>query len=221
MEARNSLPEIQGSSHFFKTNLPSTLEAKMLKIPQKFVTKFGDDLSCVATITVPNGRVWKFGVVKERGKVWFGNGWSEFVEYFSIGPGQPLVFQFKSNSNFHIVIFDMTAFEIEYPVSDGEEPENVRQNFEHQNNMESDEERSVEFLGSRGPNSSFRILGNNFKDKNHQEFYGFLEELGISISKACRNFTVEERQRALLAARLFKPSNHSFLVILRTSDLYE
>ncbi|KAJ0076554.1 hypothetical protein Patl1_35783 [Pistacia atlantica] len=97
----------------------------------------------------------------------------------------------------------MTAFEIEYPVSDGEEPENVRQNFEHQNNMESDEERSVEFLGSR----------------DHQEFYGFLEELGISISKARRNFTVEERQRALLAARLFKPSNHSFLVILRTSDL--
>ncbi|KAJ0010814.1 hypothetical protein Pint_34187 [Pistacia integerrima] len=175
MEATNCLPEIQGSSHFFKTILPSTLEPKMLnsfagwkiqKIPQKIVTKFGDDLSSVATITVPNGRVWKFGVVKERGKVWFGNGWSEFVEYFSIGPGHLLVFQFKSNSNFHVVIFDMTAFEIEYPVSDGEEPENVRQNFEHQNNMESDEERSVEFLGSTAPNSSFRILGNNFKDKS-------------------------------------------------------
>ncbi|KAJ0076994.1 hypothetical protein Patl1_35831 [Pistacia atlantica] len=167
MEATNCLPEIQGSSHFFKTILPSTLEPKMLvfltqnsfagwkiqKIPQKIVTKFGDDLSSVATITVPNGRVWKFGVVKERGKVWFGNGWSEFVEYFSIGPGHLLVFQFKSNSNFH-VIFDMTAFEIEYPVSDGEEPENVRQNFEHQNNMESDEERS-----SRVPMVSLKNWG--------------------------------------------------------------
>ncbi|KAJ0077601.1 hypothetical protein Patl1_35938 [Pistacia atlantica] len=134
MEARNSLPEIQGSSHFFKTILPSTLEPKMLKIPQKFVTKFGDDLSSVATITVPNGHL--------------------------------LVFQFKSNSNFHVVIFDTTAFEIGYPASDGEEPGNGRQNFEHQNNMESDEEPSVEFLGSTAPNSSFRILGNNFKDKS-------------------------------------------------------
>ncbi|KAJ0010099.1 hypothetical protein Pint_34262 [Pistacia integerrima] len=170
MEARNSLPEIQGSSHFFKTILPSTLEAKMLNSfaenPTKICDKVWDDLSSVATITVPNGRVWKFGVVKERGKVWFGNGWSEFVEYFSIGPGHLLVFQFKSNSNFHVVIFDTTAFEIEYPASDGEEPGNGRQNFEHQNNMESDEEPSVEFLGSTAPNSSFRILGNNFKDKS-------------------------------------------------------
>ncbi|KAJ0077504.1 hypothetical protein Patl1_35800 [Pistacia atlantica] len=36
MEARNSLPEIQGSSHYFKTILPSTLEAKMLYMPKTF-----------------------------------------------------------------------------------------------------------------------------------------------------------------------------------------
>ncbi|XP_031280992.1 B3 domain-containing transcription factor VRN1-like [Pistacia vera] len=247
MEARNSLPEIQGPSHFFKVILPSTLEAKMLKIPPKFVTKFGDELSSVATLTLPNGRVWQVGVVKERGKIWFGNGWSEFVENHSINTGHLLVFRFRSNSNFHVVIFDKSAFEIEYPISDGEEQES---------DLESDEEQSVEILGSTTLNSSFRTLGINFKNKSaragpsrnayspthkneprrtarqvgkqavdkgnqldHQEFYGFLKELWISISKACRNFTVEERQRALLAARLFKPSNHSFLVILRTRDL--
>ncbi|XP_031271395.1 B3 domain-containing transcription factor VRN1-like [Pistacia vera] len=149
MKAGNSLPEIQGPSHFFKVILPSTLEAKML-----FVTKFGDELSSVATITVPNGRVWKFGVVKDRGKIWFSNGWSECVEYYSISPGHLLVFRFKSKSNFHVVIFDMSAFEIEYPISDGEEPESGKRNFGHQNNIESDEEQSVEILGSTTPNSS-------------------------------------------------------------------
>ncbi|KAJ0076690.1 hypothetical protein Patl1_35817 [Pistacia atlantica] len=38
MEARNSLPEIQGSSHFFKITLPSTLEAKMLIIKSSMVS---------------------------------------------------------------------------------------------------------------------------------------------------------------------------------------
>ncbi|KAJ0013902.1 hypothetical protein Pint_21659 [Pistacia integerrima] len=207
IEARNSLPEIQGPSHFFKVILPSTLEAKMLKIPQKFVTKFGDELSSVATLTLPNGRVWQVGVVKERGKIWFGNGWSEFVENHSINTGHLLVFRFRSNSNFHVVIFDMSAFESEYPISDGEEQES---------DLESDEEQSVKILVSTTLNSSFRTLGSILKIK--VQGLGHLAIIG-DISKACRNFTVEERQRALLAARLFNTSNHSFLVILRTRDL--
>ncbi|KAK4847670.1 hypothetical protein QYF36_004481 [Acer negundo] len=42
-------------SHFFKIILPKTLEDKNLRIPEKFARKFGDELSDVAMLRVPNG----------------------------------------------------------------------------------------------------------------------------------------------------------------------
>ncbi|XP_031273623.1 uncharacterized protein LOC116132086 [Pistacia vera] len=139
--------------------------------------------------------------------------------------------EFQGPSNCFKVILPPTLeakMLVEYPISDGEEPESGRRNFGHQNNMESDEEQSVEILGSTTPNSSFRTSGNNFKDKSrragpsrnvyspthkneprratrqagkqavdkrnqldHQEFYGFLGKLGISISEACREHSLQ------------------------------
>ncbi|KAJ0077410.1 hypothetical protein Patl1_36256 [Pistacia atlantica] len=49
---------MEKSSHFFKVILPSSLEEKKLGIPQMFVKKFGNELSDIATLEVPNGRVW-------------------------------------------------------------------------------------------------------------------------------------------------------------------
>ncbi|KAL5822507.1 hypothetical protein ACOSQ4_020407 [Xanthoceras sorbifolium] len=42
---------------FFKVIFSSTLEDKKLRIPEKFVRKFGDELSAFVTITVPNSQV--------------------------------------------------------------------------------------------------------------------------------------------------------------------
>ena len=80
-----------------------------------FVKKFGNELSTVATITVPNGRVWKVELTKDGTNIWFHGGWHEFVEYHSISTGYFLLVRYEKNSNFHVFIFDMSACEIRYP----------------------------------------------------------------------------------------------------------
>ncbi|TYH78067.1 hypothetical protein ES332_D04G199200v1 [Gossypium tomentosum] len=50
------------------------------RIPDNFVKKFGDGLSVAAALTVPDGHVWRVGIRKADEKVWFHEGWQEFVE---------------------------------------------------------------------------------------------------------------------------------------------
>ncbi|XP_059639687.1 B3 domain-containing transcription factor VRN1-like, partial [Cornus florida] len=52
------------------------------------------------------------------GDVWLQNGWQEFKVYYSIGHGHLLVFRYDGNSHFHVLIFDLSGTEIEYPFSD-------------------------------------------------------------------------------------------------------
>ncbi|KAF8405108.1 hypothetical protein HHK36_010006 [Tetracentron sinense] len=84
-------------------------------IPRKFVRKFRNTLSDVAFLKVPSGKIWRVGLRKADGEVWFQNGWQEFMEYHSIHDGHFLVFRYDGNSHFHVLIFDMSACEIEYP----------------------------------------------------------------------------------------------------------
>ncbi|KAF8405107.1 hypothetical protein HHK36_010005 [Tetracentron sinense] len=84
-------------------------------IPKKFVRKFGNTLSDVAFLKVPSGTIWCVGLRKADGEVWFQNSWQEFMEYHSIHDGHFLVFRYDGNSHFHVLIFDMSACEIEYP----------------------------------------------------------------------------------------------------------
>ncbi|KAL5858075.1 hypothetical protein ACOSQ3_005533 [Xanthoceras sorbifolium] len=96
-------------SHFFKVILADTLQDKKLRIPEKFVRKFGEELSDVAT------RVWHLRLTKDGNKFWFHVGWDDFVKYHSICVGYFLVFKYGRNSNFDVLIFDITACEIQYP----------------------------------------------------------------------------------------------------------
>ncbi|XP_052288120.1 B3 domain-containing transcription factor VRN1-like isoform X2 [Citrus sinensis] len=114
------------TSHFFK------------RIPRKFVKRFGDELSAVATLNVPNGRVWQVGLRKDGRKIWLQDGWDNFAEYHSIAVGYFLVFKYAKNSTFDVLVFDMTACEIDYPY-DYEETES-----EEGDEMET--ENSVEIL---------------------------------------------------------------------------
>jgi hypothetical protein len=87
------------------------------RIPEKFVREFGDELSAVATLTAPNGHFWQVGLEKANKKIWFHDGWQEFMEYHSIHYGYFLVFRYEGNSKFHVLVFDNTATEIQYPWS--------------------------------------------------------------------------------------------------------
>ena len=87
----------------------------MQMIPVKFVMEFGDELSDVATLTAPDGHLWQVGLEKKERKIWFHDGWQEFMEYHSIHYGYFLVFRYEGNSKFHVLVFDNTATEIRYP----------------------------------------------------------------------------------------------------------
>ncbi|KAK3195659.1 hypothetical protein Dsin_026969 [Dipteronia sinensis] len=112
-------------------------------------------------ITVPNDRVWRVGLRKEEGKVWFCDGWHDFVEYHPIRAGHFLVFKYEKNSNFRVLIFDITGCEIQYPYycSSPEHDKSV-----HYDEMENAD--SVEIIGSTTPNpSAFSSFTNNSFEK--------------------------------------------------------
>ncbi|KAH8510799.1 hypothetical protein H0E87_008362 [Populus deltoides] len=103
------------SCMFYKLMVASILQDKKLKIPKKFVNKYGDELSSVATLTVPCGRICLVELQKVNGKLWFHKGWHEFVECYSIRVGYFLVFIYEGKSNFNVHMFDLTVSEIKNP----------------------------------------------------------------------------------------------------------
>ena len=74
-------------------------------------------LSTVATLIAPYGGIWQVGLKKAYNNIWFCNGCHDFVEYHSICCSYFLVFRYEGNSSFHVLIFDKTATEIQYPPS--------------------------------------------------------------------------------------------------------
>ncbi|KAL5790788.1 hypothetical protein ACOSQ2_005676 [Xanthoceras sorbifolium] len=261
--------------HFFKIIRPTTLQDKKLGIPKTFVKKFGDELSTVATLTVPNGRVWKVELMKDNRKFWFRDGWHDFVEYHSITAGYFLVFSYGKNSNFHVLIFDLSACEIQYPYYCVGQKNDNNKSTPHQNAIE--DEDCVEIIGSVFPKppafecgkSTASLESLKFKrgyetrskrckieemveiDKSHSisdeselkrvaykvgkhssdeankrtkfdehELLAILQEMGISVNGNFRNISAKEKERAIAAARMFRPKNPSFMVILRLRNMH-
>jgi len=78
---------------------------------------FGNELKNVATVTVPDGLIWKMDLKKCGEDVYFCNKeWQQFAEYYSLRYGCFLSFRYKGNSNFSVIIFDATSVEICYPL---------------------------------------------------------------------------------------------------------
>ena len=74
--------------------------------------------------------------------IWFGHGWHDFVEYYSIDFGYSLVCRYEGNSNFHVMIFNnVSGHQIEYP-SDHQSSD-VEPNFNKQNEEEADDDEGV------------------------------------------------------------------------------
>ncbi|CAJ2638426.1 unnamed protein product [Trifolium pratense] len=108
-------PSEEESKHFMKAILPSPIHAKQIRIPDEFITRFGNELSHVAKITVPDGRQWDMEVKKCGNDIFLCNKWQEFAEYYSISYGFYLDFKYEGNSEFNVVIYDTTSLEICYP----------------------------------------------------------------------------------------------------------
>ena len=88
----------------------------MQRVPDKFVRRFKDELSVAVALTVPDGHVWRVGLRKadNNNKIWFQDGWQEFVDRYSIRIGYLLVFRYEGNSAFSVYIYNLPHSEINY-----------------------------------------------------------------------------------------------------------
>ncbi|RZC00117.1 B3 domain-containing protein [Glycine soja] len=103
--------------HFFRIMLHENLLQGNLRLPEKFVRKYGNHLSNSMLLKLPNGVEWKVNLEKRDGSVWFQEGWKDFAEYYSLANGHLLGFRYDGTSHFHVFICDMSTMEIEYPVN--------------------------------------------------------------------------------------------------------
>ncbi|KAL5858088.1 hypothetical protein ACOSQ3_005546 [Xanthoceras sorbifolium] len=61
------------------------------RILEKFARIIGDELSAVATVTIPNGRVWQVGLTSDGKKIWFDDGNDDSDEKLDLTtPNPPL-----------------------------------------------------------------------------------------------------------------------------------
>ncbi|KAF3532669.1 hypothetical protein DY000_02042410 [Brassica cretica] len=113
---------------FHKLIFSSTIQEKRLvislpplhlllppRVPDKFVSKFKDELSVAVALTVPDGHVWRVELRKaDNNKIWFQDGWQEFVDRYSIRIGYLLIFRYEGNSAFSVYIYNLSHSEINY-----------------------------------------------------------------------------------------------------------
>ncbi|XP_031249456.1 B3 domain-containing transcription factor VRN1-like [Pistacia vera] len=187
------------SPHFFKVILPSTLEEKKLGIPERFAKMFGDELSSVAMLTIPDGHVWPVGLTREGSKFWFQDGWNDFVQNNSICAGYFLVFKYAKKPIFQVLIFDMTACEIHYPYNAPAQISALQDGI--QNKPESKKSK-IEDMPQKG-----------------DEFLHLFEESGIYITGKHKLLSKEEKEKAINIARFFKPKHPAFMVFLRAPKI--
>ncbi|KAL9418351.1 hypothetical protein AB3S75_041206 [Citrus x aurantiifolia] len=202
------------SSMFYSIILPSTIHNKMLRIPPKFVGQFGDELSSVAKLAVPDGRVWQVGLTKFGRKIWFHQGWQNFVESQSISAGYFLLFKYEKNSIFRVLIFDMTACEIDYPYEDDMACEMCveisEEQFKHEAELLSRKRKMEDGLERDEPNAEPDLLVS-------------LRKSGIYITEKYKElYSTEELERAVYIARAFKATNPKpnplFMIIWKAND---
>lgn len=203
---------VENPSKFCSIILPATIENKMLRIPQKFVGQFGGELSSAAKLTVPDGRVWQVGLTKFGRKIWFHQGWQNFVESQSISAGYFLVFKYEKNSIFRVLIFDMTACEIDYPFEDNMACEVCveisEEQFKHECELLSRKRKMEDGLKRDEPSAE-------------PDTFVSLRKGGLYITEKYKElYSTEELKRAFYIARAFRATNPnpSFMVIWKAHD---
>ncbi|XVF61907.1 hypothetical protein PTKIN_Ptkin08bG0172400 [Pterospermum kingtungense] len=107
--------------HFFKVLLEEAIRNGKLGIPRKFVRKYGNQLPSTIQLEVPSGAIWQVELTKCDKGMWLQKGWQEFAEHYSLELGYFVVFRYEGNGRFHVLIFDKSASEIEYPCTNTEE----------------------------------------------------------------------------------------------------
>ncbi|KAL5562531.1 hypothetical protein UlMin_032278 [Ulmus minor] len=145
--------------YFHKLIVPSVIHSKHLRIPGYFVKKFRDELSNIVTINVPDGRTCHVGLKKAENKIWFYDGWQQFLERYSIRIGYFLVFRYEGHSTFNVFIFNLSTAEINYQSNALNGHEAIYGNH-HRVFEEMEDEDSNEIFGSSQPHMTQESLKN-------------------------------------------------------------
>jgi len=159
------------------------------RIPEKFVREFGDELSDVATLTVPNnGHFWQVGLEKANKEIWFQNGWQDFMESHSILYGYFLVFRYEGSSKFHVLVFDNTATEIQYTWS------KKRKLEDKVDKMESDDAKRSSRRGHNGKHEENRDMMSRGRERAIQAAK-MLKPTSPSFMGILRPYHIREQRR--------------------------
>ncbi|XP_074267951.1 B3 domain-containing transcription factor VRN1-like [Silene latifolia] len=110
----NPLTKIPNPCCFFKLIVSPSIQLKNLRLPETFARAYRSEISEACHLTVPTGETHQVALVEQDCKLWFRDGWEQFVDRFSIGFGFFIVFTYVGNSNFKVNLFDPTACEISY-----------------------------------------------------------------------------------------------------------
>ncbi|KAL6331707.1 hypothetical protein AAG906_016703 [Vitis piasezkii] len=101
---------------WFQKHMTSTKKPQFFReIPNIFLREHGDSLSNFVFFHPPTGAVSLVELLKRHGEVLLSSGWQQFADHYSIEYGYFLLFRCEGDSHFHVLVFDMTASEIEYP----------------------------------------------------------------------------------------------------------
>lgn len=87
------------------------------RIPNKFLMKYGDDLSNPVFLKLPSGSEWKIELRRWEDKAWLDKGWPKFSKFYSLDYCHSLVFGYEGKSKFCVRIFDRNFTEIAYPLT--------------------------------------------------------------------------------------------------------
>ncbi|GMI68099.1 REPRODUCTIVE MERISTEM 39, REDUCED VERNALIZATION RESPONSE 1 [Hibiscus trionum] len=195
------------SPYFFKIILQDSIQNGKLGIPRKFVKNYGNDMSSPAMLRVPSGVVWKVELTKCDGKIWLGKGWPEFSNHYSLELGHLLFFRYDGNSTFHVVIFDRSASEIQYPYTSN----NRRQSNENldQTIDESEDDNSMQIPMNISPSRKMREKPKLRCSRPHK-----MTRSTNSAQQVRHNERVKSLERA---SNAFKPENPFFLAVMQPS----
>ncbi|XP_024022559.1 B3 domain-containing transcription factor VRN1 [Morus notabilis] len=216
------------SPHFFKIVLEETLRGKKLRIPAKFMKRYGKTLSKDVLLELPCSSTWKLGLKSSVGcsnRVWLVDGWQEFANQYSLKIGHVLVFKYKGNSKFRVVICDYSTCEIDYP-------SNPIQCDEHDqlNNTDVENQRSKRKEVEEGdfqspspssrPNKRMRTSPSGrhgVPDKGDGEKSTTMRNSKLEVLRGMERLTKNEKSKALNIASGFKSKNSFFKVVMQPS----
>lgn len=185
--------------------------------------KYGESLSNPVILKLPSGLEWKVELTSCDGEVCLQKGWPEFMENLSIGCGYLLVFRYEANSHFHLIIFDTSAVEMDYPtkpthfdksyIDEDQLQEPKREEFENDD--------SVEILDGH-PSLSFPKTREKSRFQCPQSHKRTRSSVTLSAPSCSgpKSVSTSERTRALERVGGFKSENPFFVIIMERSYVH-